>query len=66
MTPQAEATGPLSVASEVGLLFIPKTQAEMAQPLTFLSVLVPTDTLSVPRWSPQIPRRDLGNSIKHR
>ncbi|KAK3514320.1 hypothetical protein QTP70_014188, partial [Hemibagrus guttatus] len=23
-------------------------------------------TLSVPRWSPQIPRRDLGNSIKHR
>ncbi|NXY38256.1 KSR2 Kinase, partial [Pomatorhinus ruficollis] len=24
------------------------------------------DTLSVPRWSPQIPRRDLGNSIKHR
>ncbi|KYO31742.1 kinase suppressor of Ras 1 isoform C [Alligator mississippiensis] len=25
-----------------------------------------TDTLSVPRWSPQIPRRDLGNSIKHR
>ncbi|XP_075625710.1 kinase suppressor of Ras 2 isoform X3 [Balearica regulorum gibbericeps] len=22
--------------------------------------------LSVPRWSPQIPRRDLGNSIKHR
>lgn len=31
----------------------------------FLSVLSP-DTLSVPRWSPQIPRRDLGNSIKHR
>ncbi|XP_049326648.1 kinase suppressor of Ras 2 isoform X2 [Astyanax mexicanus] len=28
---------------------------------------VPTaNTLSVPRWSPQIPRRDLGNSIKHR
>lgn len=27
---------------------------------------LPTDTLSVPRWSPQIPRRDLGNSIKHR
>lgn len=26
----------------------------------------PADTLSVPRWSPQIPRRDLGNSIKHR
>ncbi|XP_053223990.1 kinase suppressor of Ras 2 isoform X1 [Podarcis raffonei] len=25
-----------------------------------------TNTLSVPRWSPQIPRRDLGNSIKHR
>ncbi|MGH0171329.1 UNVERIFIED_CONTAM: hypothetical protein FKN15_060982 [Acipenser sinensis] len=25
-----------------------------------------TYTLSVPRWSPQIPRRDLGNSIKHR
>uniref|UniRef100_A0A8C0G0Z6 non-specific serine/threonine protein kinase n=1 Tax=Chelonoidis abingdonii TaxID=106734 RepID=A0A8C0G0Z6_CHEAB len=24
------------------------------------------NTLSVPRWSPQIPRRDLGNSIKHR
>uniref|UniRef100_A0A8C4Z6G3 Kinase suppressor of ras 2 n=1 Tax=Gadus morhua TaxID=8049 RepID=A0A8C4Z6G3_GADMO len=23
-------------------------------------------TLSVPRWSPQIPRRDFGNSIKHR
>uniref|UniRef100_A0A8C3VCX5 Kinase suppressor of ras 2 n=1 Tax=Catharus ustulatus TaxID=91951 RepID=A0A8C3VCX5_CATUS len=22
--------------------------------------------LSLPRWSPQIPRRDLGNSIKHR
>uniref|UniRef100_A0A8C0VM21 non-specific serine/threonine protein kinase n=1 Tax=Cyanistes caeruleus TaxID=156563 RepID=A0A8C0VM21_CYACU len=27
---------------------------------------LPADTLSVPRWSPQIPRRDLGNSIKHR
>ncbi|XP_053135252.1 kinase suppressor of Ras 2 isoform X3 [Hemicordylus capensis] len=25
-----------------------------------------TNMLSVPRWSPQIPRRDLGNSIKHR
>uniref|UniRef100_UPI00398E93B6 kinase suppressor of Ras 2 n=1 Tax=Pristiophorus japonicus TaxID=55135 RepID=UPI00398E93B6 len=25
-----------------------------------------SNTLSVPRWSPQIPRRDLGNSIKHR
>ncbi|XP_060641451.2 kinase suppressor of Ras 2 isoform X2 [Anolis sagrei] len=25
-----------------------------------------TNTLTVPRWSPQIPRRDLGNSIKHR
>uniref|UniRef100_M3ZK16 non-specific serine/threonine protein kinase n=1 Tax=Xiphophorus maculatus TaxID=8083 RepID=M3ZK16_XIPMA len=24
------------------------------------------NTLSVPRWSPQIPRRDFGNSIKHR
>ncbi|XP_062399824.1 LOW QUALITY PROTEIN: kinase suppressor of Ras 2 [Sardina pilchardus] len=24
------------------------------------------NTLLVPRWSPQIPRRDLGNSIKHR
>uniref|UniRef100_H3BC71 Kinase suppressor of ras 2 n=1 Tax=Latimeria chalumnae TaxID=7897 RepID=H3BC71_LATCH len=24
------------------------------------------NTLSVPRWSPQVPRRDLGNSIKHR
>ncbi|XP_015816024.3 kinase suppressor of Ras 2 isoform X3 [Nothobranchius furzeri] len=24
------------------------------------------NTLSVPRWSPQIARRDLGNSIKHR
>ncbi|XP_075390503.1 kinase suppressor of Ras 2 [Tenrec ecaudatus] len=24
------------------------------------------NTLSVPRWSPQIPRRDLSNSIKHR
>uniref|UniRef100_A0A8C7D3P6 non-specific serine/threonine protein kinase n=1 Tax=Oncorhynchus kisutch TaxID=8019 RepID=A0A8C7D3P6_ONCKI len=24
------------------------------------------NTLSVPRWSPQIPQRDLGNSIKHR
>ncbi|XP_030215065.1 kinase suppressor of Ras 2 isoform X3 [Gadus morhua] len=23
------------------------------------------NTLSVPRWSPQIPRRDFGNSIKH-
>ncbi|KAM3826203.1 kinase suppressor of Ras 2 [Vipera latastei] len=28
--------------------------------------LFSTNTLSVPRWSPQIPRRDLGNSIKHR
>ncbi|XP_039767122.1 kinase suppressor of Ras 2 [Ornithorhynchus anatinus] len=27
---------------------------------------VSSNTLSVPRWSPQIPRRDLGNSIKHR
>uniref|UniRef100_A0A8C8SWH9 Kinase suppressor of ras 2 n=1 Tax=Pelusios castaneus TaxID=367368 RepID=A0A8C8SWH9_9SAUR len=27
---------------------------------------IPKNTLSVPRWSPQIPRRDLGNSIKHR
>ncbi|XP_044304876.1 kinase suppressor of Ras 2 [Varanus komodoensis] len=25
-----------------------------------------TNTLLVPCWSPQIPRRDLGNSIKHR
>ncbi|XP_061672367.1 kinase suppressor of Ras 2 isoform X3 [Syngnathoides biaculeatus] len=24
------------------------------------------NTLSVPRWSPQVPQRDLGNSIKHR
>ncbi|CAL8251276.1 unnamed protein product, partial [Boreogadus saida] len=24
------------------------------------------NTLSVPRWSPQIARRDFGNSIKHR
>ncbi|XP_036454882.1 kinase suppressor of Ras 2 isoform X2 [Colossoma macropomum] len=31
------------------------------------AVEAPTaNTLSVPRWSPQIPRRDLGNSIKHR
>lgn len=29
-------------------------------------ILPSIDTLSVPRWSPQIPRRDLGNSIKHR
>ncbi|KYO31741.1 kinase suppressor of Ras 1 isoform B [Alligator mississippiensis] len=27
---------------------------------------ISANTLSVPRWSPQIPRRDLGNSIKHR
>ncbi|KAJ8380161.1 hypothetical protein SKAU_G00009390 [Synaphobranchus kaupii] len=31
-----------------------------------LPLLFSADTLSVPRWSPQIPRRDLGNSIKHR
>uniref|UniRef100_A0A8C0L274 Kinase suppressor of ras 2 n=1 Tax=Canis lupus dingo TaxID=286419 RepID=A0A8C0L274_CANLU len=39
-------------------------------PSTYSSVFPPTYpityTLSVPRWSPQIPRRDLGNSIKHR
>lgn len=31
-----------------------------------LCLFLSPDTLSVPRWSPQIPRRDLGNSIKHR
>uniref|UniRef100_A0A8C0Y2D1 Kinase suppressor of ras 2 n=1 Tax=Cyprinus carpio carpio TaxID=630221 RepID=A0A8C0Y2D1_CYPCA len=32
----------------------------------FLKSDTNNNTLSVPRWSPQIPRRDLGNSIKHR
>uniref|UniRef100_A0A3Q2QAH0 Kinase suppressor of ras 2 n=1 Tax=Fundulus heteroclitus TaxID=8078 RepID=A0A3Q2QAH0_FUNHE len=37
--------------------FIPSTPPVHAE--------TPSATLSVPRWSPQIPRRDLGNSIKH-
>ncbi|XP_039937069.1 LOW QUALITY PROTEIN: kinase suppressor of Ras 2 [Hirundo rustica] len=40
--------------------FLPSTPPVHTDP-TFSA-----NTLSVPRWSPQIPRRDLGNSIKHR
>uniref|UniRef100_A0A8D0X2F5 Kinase suppressor of Ras 2 n=1 Tax=Sus scrofa TaxID=9823 RepID=A0A8D0X2F5_PIG len=40
--------------------FLPST------PPVHTEVNFSANTLSVPRWSPQIPRRDLGNSIKHR
>ncbi|XP_064889936.1 kinase suppressor of Ras 2 isoform X2 [Columba livia] len=40
--------------------FLPST------PPVHTEVTFSANTLSVPRWSPQIPRRDLGNSIKHR
>ncbi|XP_073481763.1 kinase suppressor of Ras 2 isoform X1 [Aquarana catesbeiana] len=39
--------------------FLPSTPPVHTEPSS-------ANTLSVPRWSPQIPRRDLGNSIKHR
>uniref|UniRef100_A0A803VLG9 Kinase suppressor of ras 2 n=1 Tax=Ficedula albicollis TaxID=59894 RepID=A0A803VLG9_FICAL len=41
--------------------FLPSTPPVHTDSATFSA-----NTLSVPRWSPQIPRRDLGNSIKHR
>lgn len=51
---------------------LPSPKARTLAPRLYSHLMVfpvsplPADTLSVPRWSPQIPRRDLGNSIKHR
>ncbi|CAH6778821.1 Ksr2 [Phodopus roborovskii] len=44
----------------------PSVHPSIHQPTAYPALSIHTYTLSVPRWSPQIPRRDLGNSIKHR